>query len=59
MNRLTPLLDDQALPTRLTALLKRLQEHFRYLDSQVKALDQELKCQLADNNLGRRLLTVP
>jgi transposase len=36
-------------------LLQRLHDHFVYLDEQIKQLDKEL----ADNDLGRRLLSTP
>ncbi|WLG86520.1 IS110 family transposase [Pseudomonas cucumis] len=34
-------------------------EHFCYLDEQIKALDKELASQLADDDLGSRLLSLP
>jgi hypothetical protein len=59
MKRLSTVLAEHDLPARLTALLQRLHEHFCYLDEQIKALDKELAGQLADDDLGRRLLSIP
>jgi transposase len=55
MKRLSTVLAEHDLPARLTALLQRPHEHFCYLDEQIKALDKEL----ADDDLGRRLLSIP
>ncbi|URM27487.1 IS110 family transposase [Pseudomonas frederiksbergensis] len=59
MKRLASILAEHELPVRLTALLQRLHEHFCYLDEQIKALDKELASQLADDDLGSRLLSLP
>jgi len=59
MKRLASVLADHELPTRLTPLLQRLHDHFKYLDEQIKALDKELTGQLADDDLGSRLLNMP
>jgi len=59
MKRLASVLAEHELPVRLTVLLQRLHEHFVYLDEQIKALDKELACQLADDDLGSRLLSMP
>lgn len=59
MKRLASFLAEHELPVRLTALLQRLHEHFCYLDEQIKALDKELASQLADDDLGSRLLSLP
>jgi transposase len=59
MKRLASILAEHELPVRLTVLLQRLHEHFVYLDEQIKALDKELACQLADDDLGSRLLSIP
>ena len=50
---------EHELPVRLTVLLQRLHDHFVYLDEQIKAMDKELACQLADDDLGSRLLSIP
>lgn len=59
MKRLSSVLAEHELPVRLTVLLQRLHEHFVYLDEQIKALDKELAGQLAEDDLGRRLLGMP
>ena len=59
MKRLAVVLAEHELPVRLTVLLQRLHNHFVYLDEQIKAMDKELACQLADDDLGSRLLSIP
>ena len=59
MKRLSSILAEHELPARLTVLLQRLHDHFVYLDEQIKELDKELASQLADDELGRRLLSIP
>ncbi|RMO65237.1 Transposase, partial [Pseudomonas amygdali pv. eriobotryae] len=59
MKRLSAVLAEHELPVRLTVLLHRLHDHFVYLDEQIKQLDKELAGQLADDDLGRRLLSMP
>jgi len=56
MKRLASVLAEHERPVRLKVLLQRLHDHFVYLDEQIKALDKELVCQRADDDLGRRLL---
>jgi transposase len=59
MKRLTNVLAEHELPIRLTVLLQRLHDHFVYLDEQIRVLDKELASQLADDDLGSRLLSMP
>jgi len=59
MKRLVSILAEHELPVRLTVLLQRLHDHFVYLDEQIKELDKELAGQLADDDLGSRLLSMP
>src|SRR5690606_38751982 len=59
VKRLSAVLAEHELPARLTALLLRLHDQFVYLDGQIKELDNELASQLADDDLGRRLLSMP
>lgn len=59
VRRLLSTLDEHELPPRLIGLLKRLYEHFCYLDEQITALDKEMTHQLAEDDLGCRLLTIP
>ncbi|MEE5100420.1 IS110 family transposase [Pseudomonas alliivorans] len=59
MKRLTVVLAEHELPVRLTVLLQRLHNHLIYLDEQIKAMDKELACQVAGDDLGSRLLSIP
>lgn len=59
IRRLPEVLAEQALPPRLVQVLTRLQSHFKYLDGQVAEIEKELTTQLADDDLGQRLMTVP
>ena len=59
MKRLASILVEHELPVRLTAQLQRLHDHFVYLDEQIKELDKELADQLAADDLGSRLLSLP
>lgn len=43
----------------LMRVLERLQVHFKYLDEQIADLENELNRQLAEDDLGHRLMTVP
>ncbi|MBI6554563.1 IS110 family transposase [Pseudomonas veronii] len=57
MKRLASVLAEHELPVRLTMLLQRLHDHFVY--GQIKELDKELAGQLANDDLGSRLLSMP
>ncbi len=59
MKRLPSILAEHELPVRLTMQLQRLHDHFVYLDEQIKELDRELASQLAVDDLGSRLLSLP
>src|SRR5690606_21455657 len=59
VRRLPCTLGEHELPPRLATLLKRLHEHFCYLDEQIRALDKEMDHQLAADDLGSRLLSIP
>jgi transposase len=59
IRRLPSVLAEQALPTRLVALLERLHGHFKYLDEQIADIEKELGRQLQDNDLGQRLMSIP
>jgi transposase len=59
VRRLPALLAEHSLPSRLVTILERLHTHFKYLEQQVAELDKEIAQQLADDDLGRRLLTIP
>ncbi|MEM5314358.1 IS110 family transposase [Paraburkholderia sp. JHI869] len=57
--RLPELLTLHALPPRLIAVLERLHEHFKYLQEQIGEIDCELARQLADDDTGQRLMSIP
>jgi transposase len=57
--RLPELLSHHPLPPRLVAILERLHEHFKYLQQQITELDGELARQLADDDVGQRLMSIP
>jgi transposase len=59
LRRLPAILAEQPLPPRLVQVLDRLQAHFKYLDEQIADIDKDLTAQLADDDLGQRLMTVP
>lgn len=59
MKRLPAVLAEHSLPPRLVAILERLHAHYQYLDGQVAEIDKELARQLADDDLGQRLMTIP
>jgi len=41
------------------AVLERLHAHYQYLNEQINAIEKELRQQLADDDTGQRLLTIP
>jgi transposase len=59
MRRLPDTLANCKLPHRLTVLLMRLHAHFGYLDDQIRALDRDITEQLANDDQGSRLLSIP
>jgi transposase len=59
VRRLPALLAEHSLPPRLVTILERLHAHYKYLEQQIAELDKEIAQQLADDELGRRLLTIP
>jgi transposase len=59
IRRLPDILAEQDLPPRLVQVLERLRAHFKYLDEQVAEIEKDLTAQLADDDLGQRLMTVP
>lgn len=48
-----------SLPPRLIAILERLHAHFKYLSEGIVEVDKDIKMQLADDDLGQRLLGIP
>ncbi|MDR6208227.1 hypothetical protein QF025_007028 [Paraburkholderia graminis] len=47
------------MPARLISILERLHAHFKYLSEQIGEIDREMVRQLADDDLGQRLLSIP
>ncbi|MGF6979763.1 transposase [Paraburkholderia sp. JPY465] len=59
VERLSELLSFHPLPPRLVAILERLHEHYKYLQQQIGEIDREVAQQLADDDVGQRLLSIP
>lgn len=59
MRRQPDTLADRELPHRQEVLLMRQHAHFCYLDEHIKDLDREITDQLAEDDPGSRLLTIP
>ncbi|KGE68901.1 MULTISPECIES: IS110 family transposase [Pseudomonas] len=59
IRRWSAVLSEHNLPPRLTALLQSLHEHAVYLDTRIKELDRAMDRQLAEDDLGSRLLSIP
>jgi hypothetical protein len=59
VTRLAAVLAMQELPPRLVAILERLHQHFKYLEEQIGEIDQELARQLAEDEVGQRLMSIP
>jgi transposase len=59
IRRLPTVLAEQNLPPRLIQVLQGLHAHFKYLDEQIAEIEKDLTRQLAEDDLGQRLMTVP
>lgn len=59
IKRLPAVLAEHALPPYLVSTLERLHAHFKYLDGQIGEIEKEIRQQLADDDLGQRLLSIP
>ncbi len=59
LTRLPAILAAHELPPRWVLILERLHEHFKYLTGQIDEIGQELARQLADDDIGPRLLSIP
>jgi transposase len=59
IKRLPVALAEHPLPPRLVTVLERLHAHYKYLDEQVDEIEKALRQQLADDDTGQRLLTIP
>jgi transposase len=53
------LLDDSTFSPLIKKLLMDLHAHFSYLDDRIKALDKEVHCQAASDDLASRLMSIP
>ena len=59
LSRLPAVLSHETLPARLVALLERLRGQVRYLEEQLKQVEQELLAALREDDRSRRLLEIP
>lgn len=59
ITHLPAILAGHSLQPWLVSTLERLHEHCKYLCGQISELDKEIKQQLADDDLGQRLMRVP
>ncbi|WP_250487010.1 IS110 family transposase [Caballeronia sp. GaOx3] len=59
ITRLPVVLSEHPLPPRMAATLERLHAHYKYLCEQLAEVDKEMGRQLADDDLGQRLMTIP
>jgi len=59
IRRLPAVLAAESLPSRLVAVLERLQAHFKYLDEQIGQIEHELLSQLHEDERSERLLEIP
>lgn len=59
LKRLPSVLAEHRLPARLILLLERLHAHHKYLDDQIAEIEKDLSRQLAEDELGQRMMTIP
>lgn len=59
IRRLPAVLAEHQLPPKLVAIIERLHLHAKYLDEQIGQLERDIARQLADDEIGQRLLTIP
>jgi transposase len=59
ITRLPAVLAEHPLPPRLVTILERLHAHFKYLSEQIGTIDKDIARQLAEDDLGQRLLSIP
>ena len=53
------LLESSSFPALTQKMLTKQYEHFMYLDKQVTTLDKDVDCQAAEDDLAKRLMTMP
>ncbi|SIT50107.1 transposase [Paraburkholderia piptadeniae] len=59
ITRLPAVLEEHSLPPHLVTTLERLHKHYKYLGEQITAIEKEITQQLAADDLGQRLLSIP
>jgi len=59
ISRLSTILEDSSLPLYLSQLLLKLQQHYHYLVEQIKDLEAQLKRKLDEDEVAKRLLSIP
>jgi len=59
IKRLPVVLTEHPLPPRFVSILEHLHAHYKYLDKQIGQIEKEIADQLADNDMGQRLLSIP
>lgn len=59
ISRLPAVLAEHSLPPRFVTTLERLHKHFKYLSDEIAGTEKEITQQLADDDLGQRLLSIP
>ncbi|AYR24111.1 IS110 family transposase [Herbaspirillum rubrisubalbicans] len=59
IKRLPVVLCEHTLPPRMVAILEGLHSHVGYLSERIAEIDKEMSRQLAEDDLGQRLLTMP
>jgi transposase len=59
LDRVSALMENRELPTRLRNVIDRMLEDIRQLTREIKKLDVEIKQQLVQNDAGQRLQSIP
>lgn len=59
ITRLPAALADHALPRQFVTIIEGLHAHFKYLETQITDIEKEIARQLAADDLGQRLLSIP
>ncbi len=59
IKRLTTVLAENTLPPYLVGLLMRLHRHYLYLVEHITEIENELEQELANDDIGQRLMTIP
>ncbi|MGF6439639.1 transposase [Paraburkholderia youngii] len=57
--RVRAMLAEHMLPPYVVSTLQGLHAYFKYLGGQVDEIEKEIRLQLADGDLGQRLLSIP